>query len=76
MLTTEEIANRIRAAIPDAQVTVRDPMNDGRHFEATVVSPSFKGLSRVAQHQAVYAPLKDLIGTDALHALSLKTAAP
>jgi stress-induced morphogen len=40
-----------------------------------VVSPSFSGMSRVAQHKAVYAALGGRMG-GVLHALQLTTAAP
>ena len=69
-----EIERMIREALPDAQVEIRDLAGDGDHYAATVVSPSFKGMSRVKQHQAVYAALKGNMG-GVLHALALQTAA-
>ena len=48
-----EIEALIRAAIPDAEVTITDLAGDGDHYAAHVVAPSFAGLSRVAQHKAV-----------------------
>lgn len=41
------------------------------HFEVTIVSPCFRGLSRVQQHQLVYAALGEVMG-DPVHALALK----
>ena len=70
-----EIEAFIRAAIPDAQVRITDLAGDGNHYAARVVSPAFKGLSRVKQHQLVYAALKGRMG-GVLHALALETAAP
>ena len=65
----------IKAALPDAQVTVEDPYNDGNHLTARVVSSAFKGLSRPAQHRLVYSAISaELAGP--LHALSLQTSAP
>ena len=69
-----EIERMIREALPDAQVEIRDLAGDGDHYAATVVSPSFKGMSRVKQHQIVYAALKGNMG-GVLHALALQTAA-
>ena len=40
-----------------------------------VTSSAFAGLSRVRQHQLVYAALKGKMGGE-LHALALETAAP
>jgi monothiol glutaredoxin len=48
------IERLIREALPDAQVTIEDLRGDGDHYAAHVVSPAFKGKSRVQQHQMVY----------------------
>ena len=70
-----EIEALIRAAIPDAQVTIEDLAGDSDHYAATVVSEQFRGLSRVKQHQMVYAALRGRMGGQ-LHALALQTSAP
>jgi stress-induced morphogen len=57
-----EIERLIKAHIPDAQVTIRDLAGDGDHYAATVISASFKGKSRVQQHQLVYEALKGQMG--------------
>lgn len=69
-----EIERLIKEALPDARVEIRDLAGDGDHYAATVVSPSFKGKSRVQQHQVVYAALKGNMG-GVLHALALQTSA-
>lgn len=69
-----EIERLIRAALPDATVEIRDLAGDGDHYAATVVSPSFKGKTRVQQHKIVYDALQGQMG-GALHALALQTAA-
>ncbi len=70
-----EIEALIRAALPDARITVEDLAGDGDHYAATVVSAQFLGLSRVRQHQMVYAALSGRMG-GALHALALQTSTP
>jgi stress-induced morphogen len=70
-----EIEHLIKAAIPDAQVTIRDLAGDGDHYAATVLAGSFKGKSRVQQHQLVYNALKGRMG-GVLHALALQTGTP
>lgn len=72
----DKIKTAIQGALPDATIHVFDPMNDGQHFQAVVISPSFDGLSLVKQHQAVMKPLKDEFASDAVHALGLKTFTP
>ena len=69
-----ESERMIREALPDATVEIRDLAGDGDHYAATVISPTFKGKSRVQQHQMVYAALKGNMG-GVLHALALQTAA-
>ena len=70
-----DIEKMIREAIPDAKVTIRDLAGDGEHYAAEVVAESFRGKSRVQQHQMVYNALKGNMG-GALHALALQTSAP
>ena len=67
-----DIETLIKEAFPDAVVEIRDLAGDGDHYAATVVTPAFKGKSRVAQHQMVYAALKGRMGGE-LHALALTT---
>lgn len=74
-MAAEAIEALIRGAIPDAVVTIRDLAGDGDHYAARVVSASFAGMSRVRQHQAVYAALGGRMGGE-LHALQLETAVP
>ncbi|TMK39620.1 MAG: BolA family transcriptional regulator [Actinobacteria bacterium] len=72
MPTAEEIKRRIEAAIPQAKADVQDYTGGGDHFQATVVSPAFAGLSRIEQHRLVYRVFGEEIGGP-IHALSLRT---
>ena len=74
-MPASEIERLIKAAIPDAQVTIRDLAGDGDHYAARVVSPTFAGMTRIRQHQAVYSALGGRVGGE-LHALQLETAVP
>ena len=64
------IEQMIRAGLPDAEVTVSG--DDGVHFEARVVSPSFKGKTTLQRHRMVYATLGETMGRE-IHALALQT---
>jgi len=66
-MDAREIESMIKAAIPDAEVTIRDLAGDGDHYAATVISESFRGKSRVQQHQIVYQSLQGQMG-GVLHA--------
>ncbi|CAN7399995.1 BolA family transcriptional regulator [Phyllobacterium sp. LjRoot231] len=74
-MDAHDIEKMIRDAIPDAKVTIRDLAGDGDHYAAEVVAESFRGKSRVQQHQMVYDALKGNMG-GVLHALALQTSAP
>ncbi len=65
----------LREGFPDAQIQIDDLAGDGDHYRARIVSTAFAGLSRVKQHQLVYAALKGKMGGE-LHALALETSAP
>lgn len=70
-----EIERLIRTHIPDAEVMIRDLAGDGDHYAATVIAESFRGKSRVQQHQMVYDALRGQMG-GILHALALQTGVP
>ena len=74
-MAASEIERLIKASIADAEVTIRDLAGDGDHYSARVVSKRFEGMSRIKQHQAVYAALGGRVGGE-LHALQLVTAVP
>lgn len=72
-MAASDIEALIMAAFPDARVEITDLAGDGDHYAARVSSQAFVGLSRVRQHQAVYAALGGRMGGE-LHALQLTTA--
>ena len=74
-MPAEEIETLIRAALPGAEVAIRDLAGDGDHYAAHVVAPQFAGLPRVQQHKLVYAALGNRMG-GVLHALQVTTEVP
>ena len=73
--TPEQIKEFITAGMECTHIEVN---GDGRHFYATIVSPSFAGQRTIARQRAVYATLGErILGSDAqIHALSMKTYTP
>ncbi|AWI83773.1 BolA family transcriptional regulator [Alloyangia pacifica] len=73
-----EIEQLIRAAFPEAKITITDLAGDGNHYAAEVIDESFRGQNRVQQQRAVYAALKGKMDGNhgELHALALTTKAP
>ncbi len=64
----------LKDGLPGAHVVIKDLRGDGDHYEAHIHSTAFRGLSRVQQHQLVYAALKGTVGRE-LHALAIHTSA-
>jgi stress-induced morphogen len=71
-MSADDLESSLKAAFPDSEVLIEDLAGDGDHYRAKIVSPAFNGLSRVRQHQLVYAALKGRVGGE-LHALALET---
>ncbi|PZU60432.1 MAG: BolA family transcriptional regulator [Brevundimonas sp.] len=74
-MSVDTLRQHLEEAFPDAEIAIEDLAGDGDHYRARVVSTAFAGVSRVRQHQMVYAALKGQMGGD-LHALALETSAP
>jgi acid stress-induced BolA-like protein IbaG/YrbA len=72
LINPEQIKSWIRESLACEHMEVQ---GDGRHFEAVIVSPAFRGKSRVQQHQLVYAALGTRMQAD-IHALSMSTYTP
>ena len=71
-LPIDEIKKLIISSIPDALIEIKDLMGDNNHYEATIQSKQFNGLSKIEQHKLVYKSLKGKMGNE-LHALSITT---
>ena len=72
MLNPDQIKGWIAESLACEHLQVE---GDGHHFEAVIVSPAFRGKSRVQQHQLVYAALGERMRAE-IHALSMKTYTP
>ncbi len=75
MLDVSAVEAMLKTAFPDGTVTVRDLTGTRDHFEATVISVRFEGVSRVDRHRMVYASLGNAM-SGPIHALALKTLTP
>jgi len=71
-------ADTIRAlleqAFPDAvELDVEDRTGGGDHFQVTVASPAFDGLSLLDQHRRVNDALAAMLQDGSIHELRIKT---
>jgi acid stress-induced BolA-like protein IbaG/YrbA len=72
MVTPESIKASIEQGLDCQHV---DVAGDGHHFEALIVSPAFRGLSRIARHRLVYGAMGERMREE-VHALSMQTLTP
>ena len=72
MIASEQIKQFIESGLECESVEVA---GDGHHFEAVIVSPAFRGKSKIQQHQLVYLALGDRMREE-IHALSMRTLTP
>jgi stress-induced morphogen len=74
-MLAQNIVELIKAALPDADVTIQDLVGDRDHYAVTVTSRAFANHTKIQQHQMVYKALGTHMGTT-LHAMSLTTITP
>jgi acid stress-induced BolA-like protein IbaG/YrbA len=72
MVSPEDVKGFIAQGLSCDLVQV---VGDGHHFEAVIVSPEFRGRSRVQRHQLVYRALGERMREE-IHALSMQTHTP
>jgi stress-induced morphogen len=71
---TAPIEELLRRAFPEArELAVQDRTGGGDHFQVTVVSPRFNGLSLVDQHRLVYDALAAPMEDGTIHELRIST---
>jgi len=71
----EDIEAKIRSALPDARIELRDLTGTADHWEALIVSAAFAGKSLIERHRLVFAALSEEM-KGPIHALTLKTKTP
>jgi stress-induced morphogen len=74
-MRAQDIIDKIRTALPDAQVTMKDLTGTEDHWEAVVVSAAFAGKSPIQRHRIVFDALAEEM-KGPIHALTLKTLTP
>jgi stress-induced morphogen len=63
----------LEGAFPGDAVSVEDRTGGGDHFQVTVTSTRFDGLSLVEQHRLVYDALATPLADGTIHELRIKT---
>lgn len=72
-MNIEQMKSRLIGHFPESEIEVFDLTGTEDHYEVSVLSSSFEGLSRIQQHQKVMAAFAPELKTGEVHALSIKT---
>ena len=72
-MATDTIRALLEEAFPGAEIAVQDRTGGGDHFQVSVVSSSFSGLSLIDQHRLVNAALGAPLADGTIHELRITT---
>ena len=72
-MAVRTLVDLLEAAFPGGKVAVEDRTGGGDHFQVTVASARFDGLSLVEQHRLVYDALATPLADGTIHELRIKT---
>jgi len=70
---TDRLESLLQEAFPGDEVAVEDRTGTGDHFQVSVTSGRFDGLSLVEQHRLVYDALAAPLADGTIHELRITT---
>ena len=75
-MSPQNLEQKLRRDFPEALIRIQDLTGTEDHYEVTIESNRFEGLTRVKQHQLVMDSLAAELKSGEVHALALKTLVP
>ena len=72
-MAADTIRALLEEAFPGDEIGVQDRTGGGDHFQVTVVSGRFAGLSLIDQHRLVNTALEALLADGTIHELRITT---
>ena len=73
-MAADRLEALLRVSFPEAEeLSVEDRTGGGDHFQVTVASPRFAGLSLLEQHRLVNEALSEPLRDGTIHELRIKT---
>ena len=76
-VATDQLRALLEQAFPEAgELDVQDRTGSGDHFQVTVASPRFSGLSLIDQHRLVNEALAGPLADGTIHELRIRTKGP
>ena len=76
MIQSSEVEQYLKAAFPNARISVSDTTGTGDHFELQVVWKGFFGKPLIDQHRLVQQALQGPLDDGRIHAIKVKTEIP
>ncbi|MCM2283113.1 MAG: BolA/IbaG family iron-sulfur metabolism protein [Bdellovibrionaceae bacterium] len=73
-MTPEQMKVRLQTAYPDGVIEVTDLTGTHDHYQVSIMSGAFKGMTRIQQHKHVMTVFDPELKTGEVHALTIKTA--
>jgi stress-induced morphogen len=71
-ISYKTVYDLLAKGFPDSEIDLIDTAGDMNHYEVTIVSEKFAGLSLIKQHKMVYDAIGSEMGKE-LHALKINT---
>ena len=68
-----ELEKILKNSFPNAEIELVDTAGDEDHYSLSIKDEAFKEISIIAQHKLVKEALKEVLVTNRLHAISIKT---
>ena len=72
-MTPEQMKSRLSHAYPDGQIEVVDLTGTQDHYQVSIESMAFEGMSRLQQQRHVMTVFDAELKTGEVHALTIKT---
>jgi stress-induced morphogen len=68
-----KLESLLKNSFPNAEINLTDIAGDENHYSLVIKDSIFKGLTVIAQHKIVKEALKDILISNELHAITIKT---
>jgi stress-induced morphogen len=72
-MSVDRLRHLLEEAFPGSEVEVKDRTGGGDHFQVTVASARFEGLTLLEQHRLVNDALAAPLGDGTIHELRIQT---
>lgn len=73
-MTPQQLKERLQVAYPDGDIEVMDLTGTHDHYQVSIVSAVFAGMTRIQQHKHVMNVFDPELKSGEVHALTIKTA--